>query len=303
MIVENEKQLTEFALSVMQRTPDPRLREIMTSLVSHLHSFVRDVRLTEREFQDACAIIAEMGHLTTDTHNEVVLMAGSLGVSSLVCLLNNGDMGNTETNQNLLGPFWRLHHPPTPNGASIMRSKTVGEPLFVRARFIDVKGAPIVGAEVDAWQSNADGFYENQDETQVDMNLRIALQIGQHERCHDLTRGRREGIDAQCARRHLLLRARLIGLRRGHSYGRFPGGLQGKKNPVAAKPRTMERFEDVAHVFNPPGPGLVGHGGGGTAIWSARFNQRFQNSKTNGRARWPSRFQMTCRKIYIRWLG
>jgi len=172
MIVENQKQLTEFALDVMKRTPDPRLREIMTSLITHLHGFIRDVRLTEREFQDACAIIAEMGHRTTDTHNEVVLMAGSLGVSSLVCLLNNGDKGNTETNQNLLGPFWRLNHPITPNGASIMRSKTVGEPLFARARFLDVQGAPIVGAEVDVWQSNAEGFYENQDETQVDMNLR-----------------------------------------------------------------------------------------------------------------------------------
>ena len=148
MIVENQKQLTEFALDVMKRTPDPRLREIMTSLITHLHGFIRDVRLTEREFQDACAIIAEMGHHTTDTHNEVVLMAGSLGVSSLVCLLNNGDKGNTETNQNLLGPFWRLNQPVTPNGASIMRSKTVGEPLFARAKFMDVQGKPIVGAEV-----------------------------------------------------------------------------------------------------------------------------------------------------------
>jgi len=172
MIVENEKQLTEFALSVMQRTPDPRLREIMTALIKHLHGFVREVRLTEREFQDACAIIAEMGHRTNDTHNEVVLMAGSLGVSSLVCLLNNGDNGNTETNQNLLGPFWRFHHPRSENGASILRSDTVGEPLFVRARFSDVAGAPLVGAEVDIWQSNSEGFYENQDPAQAPFNLR-----------------------------------------------------------------------------------------------------------------------------------
>ena len=172
MIVENEKQLTEFALSVMQRTPDARMREIMTSLVTHLHGFVRDVRLTEREFQDACAIIAEMGHLTTDTHNEVVLMAGSLGVSSLVCLLNNGDQGATETNQNLLGPFWRLHHPRSNNGDSILRSDTVGEPLFVRSRFTTIDGAPIQGAEVDIWQSNSEGFYENQDPEQAPFNLR-----------------------------------------------------------------------------------------------------------------------------------
>jgi len=172
MIVENEKQLTEFALSVMQRTPDPRLREIMTSLIKHLHGFVREVRLSEREFQDACAIIAEMGHLTNDTHNEVVLMAGSVGVSSLVCLLNNGDNGNTETNQNLLGPFWRLNHPRSENGASILRSDTEGEPLFVRACFTDIEGKPLVGAEVDIWQSNSEGFYENQDPAQAPFNLR-----------------------------------------------------------------------------------------------------------------------------------
>ena len=172
MIVQNQKQLTEFALDVMKRTPDARLRQITESLITHLHGFIRDVRLTEREFQDACAIIAEMGHLTNDTHNEVVLMAGSLGVSSLVCLLNNGDNGNTETNQNLLGPFWRLHHPKSENGSSIVRSDTSGEPLFVRSRFTDVEGKPLAGVEVDAWQSNADGLSENQDETQVDMNLR-----------------------------------------------------------------------------------------------------------------------------------
>lgn len=172
MIVENQQQLTEFALEVMGRTPDPRLRELTTSLVRHLHAFVRETRLTEKEFRDACAIIAEMGHLTDDKHNEVVLMAGSLGVSSLVCLLNNGDNGNTETNQNLLGPFWRLNSPRTKNGDTIIGSPTPGIPMFVRATFTDTAGKPLEGAEVDVWQSNFEGLYENQDETQVDMNLR-----------------------------------------------------------------------------------------------------------------------------------
>jgi catechol 1,2-dioxygenase len=172
MIIENQLQLTQAVLDVMERTPDPRLREIMVSLIKHLHGFIREVRLTEPEFRDACAVIAEMGQLTNDTHNEVVLMAGSLGVSSLVCLLNNGDRGNTETNQNLLGPFWRLNSPPTANGASIIRSPTPGVPLFVKARLVDVEDRPIVGAEVDVWQSNSEGLYENQDEAQADMNLR-----------------------------------------------------------------------------------------------------------------------------------
>src|ERR1700693_1827736 len=95
----------------MERTTAPRFRQILVSLVRHLHGFVREVRLTEAEFQEAIAILNEMGKLTSDTHNEVSLMAGSLGVSSLVCLLNNGDNGATATSQSLLGSFWRLNSP------------------------------------------------------------------------------------------------------------------------------------------------------------------------------------------------
>src|SRR5687768_7338011 len=101
MIVQRQEQLTDVVVQVMERTADPRLREIMVSLVRHLHGFVREVRLTEADFQAATAILNEMGKLTSDTHNEPVLMAGSLGVSSLVCLLNNGDNGQTETSQSL----------------------------------------------------------------------------------------------------------------------------------------------------------------------------------------------------------
>jgi catechol 1,2-dioxygenase len=151
MIVENQKQLTEFALDVMKRTPDPRLREIMTSLITHLHAFVRETRLTEREFQDGCALIAEMSHRTNDLHNEVVLMAGSLGVSSLI---------------------WRLNSPKIENGGTINPKGTPGTAMFVKARFIDTAGKPIEGAEVDVWQADDDGFYENQLDREFDMNLR-----------------------------------------------------------------------------------------------------------------------------------
>src|SRR5260370_18741284 len=143
MIIERQQDVTGAATSVMERTSDPRLREIMLSLVKHLHGFVRDVGLTEAEFRDAAAILAELGKLSTDTHNEVILMSGSLGVSSLVCLLNNGDQGNTETSQSLLGPFWRLHSPKVDNGGSIIRSETPGAPLFVTARVVDQAGDPL----------------------------------------------------------------------------------------------------------------------------------------------------------------
>ena len=172
MVIEREQDVTVAALAAMERTSDPRLREIMVSLVKHLHGFVRDVRLTEAEFRDACAILIELGKLSSDTHNEAVLMAGSLGVSSLVCLLNNGNQGNAETDQSLLGPFWRLNSPRVENGGSIVRSETPGPALFVNGRVVDKKGHPIAGAEVDVWHASPVGFYENQDPVQVDMNLR-----------------------------------------------------------------------------------------------------------------------------------
>jgi len=172
MPIERYEDVTPEVLKVMERTRDPRLREIMVSLIKHLHGFVRETRLTEAEFRDASAIVVELGKQTTDTHNEVVLMAGSLGVSALVCLLNNGDRGQTETSQSLLGPFWRLNSPRVPNGGSIVRSDTPGTPLYVSARVQDKAGGPIVEAEVDVWHASPVGLYENQDPSQVQMNLR-----------------------------------------------------------------------------------------------------------------------------------
>lgn len=179
MTISRQQDVTPAVLAVMERTANPRLREIMLSLVQHLHGFVRDVRLTEAEFREAAAIIAELGQRTNDTHNEVVLMAGSLGVSPLVCLLNNGDGGNTETAQSLLGPFWRLNSPVTENGGSIVRSATPGPALFVHGRVVDPDGAPIAGAEVDVWHASPVGYYENQDPGQADMNLRGKLTTDQ----------------------------------------------------------------------------------------------------------------------------
>ncbi|MFZ0210660.1 MAG: dioxygenase [Roseiarcus sp.] len=172
LIIRTLDEVTLDAVAAMKGADNPRFREIMVALVTHLHAFVREVRLTEVEFREAAAILEEMGKLTSDTHNELVLMAGSLGVSSLVCLLNNGDGGATETSQSVLGPFWRLNSPQVANGGTIVRSDTPGDPLFVSARVVDRAGEPIAGAEVDVWHASPVGLYENQDAEQAEMNLR-----------------------------------------------------------------------------------------------------------------------------------
>ena len=175
MIVNNDRELTDWVLSVMAQTTDPRLREIMTALVRHLHDLVREVRLTEDEFRAATALIARMGQLTNDTHNEVVLMAGSLGVSPLVVLLNHGTNGTADTSASMLGPFWRMHAPRVENGGSLLRSPTPGPPFRFTGDVRDQQGQPIAGAEVDVWQSSTTGLYEQQDPEQADMNLRGTL--------------------------------------------------------------------------------------------------------------------------------
>lgn len=177
MIVNDPTQLTAHVRAEMARAPEPRQRELLMALVRHLHAFASEVRLTEAEFQHACALVARLGALTTPAHNEVVLCAGSLGLSSLVCLLNNGAPGREDgargpTTANLLGPFWRDDSPATPNGGSIVRSPTDGVPVFVTAHVEDAAGTRIESAEVDVWHASADGFYENQDPRQADMNLR-----------------------------------------------------------------------------------------------------------------------------------
>jgi catechol 1,2-dioxygenase len=172
MIIRKQEDVTPAVLEAYQKIEDPRLREIVQILVKHLHGFIREAKLREDEFQKACDFIARLGQRTNATHNEVVLMSGSLGVSSLVCLLNNGNMGQTETTYNLLGPFWRMNSPKTESGGTIIRSPTPGPAIFVDCWFKDQKGNPIEGALVDIWHSSPEGFYEQQDPKQADMNLR-----------------------------------------------------------------------------------------------------------------------------------
>lgn len=172
MIIENPDDVTRAVIGEMHRTPDPRTRVLLEALVRHLHAFVRETRLTEREFQQAIALLNAIGQRTTPSHNEAMLIAGALGVSNLVALTNNGAGGARPTQANNLGPFWRDGSPPIENGASLLRSVVAGEPLFFSGRVADEAERPIAGVEVDVWHSAPSGLYENQDATQAEMNLR-----------------------------------------------------------------------------------------------------------------------------------
>ena len=172
MIIENLEQVTQAVLDEMKRTPDARTKEILESMVRHLHAFVREVGLTEKEFEKAINYVASFGQLTTESHNEVRLRAGSLGVSTQVCLVNNGTNAATESSANLLGPFWRPDSPRTENGGTLLRSFTLGPTLFFKGWVRDQEGNTVAGAEVDVWHASPVGLYESQDPEQPGMNLR-----------------------------------------------------------------------------------------------------------------------------------
>lgn len=168
MIIESQDDVTRAVLGEMHRTPDARTKEILSAFVKHLHAFLREVKLTEKEFQEAIGQINAIGRHTTPSHNEAMLLAGALGVSNLVCLLNN----TLPTQANNLGPFWREGAPRLANGASLLQSPTPGTPLVFKGLVLDQNRNPVPGAEVDVWHSSTVGLYENQDPSQAEMNLR-----------------------------------------------------------------------------------------------------------------------------------
>src|SRR5688572_930616 len=172
MIIETQDDVTKAVLHEMHRTPDARTKEVLSALVRHLHQFVKEVRLTEQEFQEAIGFINAIGQKTTPSHNEAMLIAGALGASNLVCLINNGEKGMRPTQANNLGPFFREGAPHLEDGASLLRSPTPGPQLSFKGFVQDLAGRPIAGAVVDVWHSSPVGLYENQDRNQAEMNLR-----------------------------------------------------------------------------------------------------------------------------------
>jgi protocatechuate 3,4-dioxygenase beta subunit len=171
-IIEKLEDVTPNVLRAMSGADSARLRTVMEAFVRYMHGFAREVNLTEAEYDLGIDFLNRIGQATHDSHNEGILFADAIGFSTLVCLLNNGNAGATETAAALLGPFWRANSPRTANGGSIVRSPTPGPELFVSCEVVDVAGKPIAGADVDVWQSSPVGLYENQDDTQADMNLR-----------------------------------------------------------------------------------------------------------------------------------
>jgi len=156
----NENTITEAVLERFGDTPDPRLRQIMQSLVRHLHDFVRDVELTFDEWAFAIDFLTRTGQMCDDKRQEFILLSDTLGVSMLVDAINHRmPEGTTETT--VLGPFYVQNPPEFPAGADISDGAS-GEPLYFQGKVTAPDGTPLKSAWVDVWQSDDDGYYDVQ---------------------------------------------------------------------------------------------------------------------------------------------
>jgi len=158
----NEHTITDAVVESFD-AEDPRLQEILTSLVRHLHAFIREVEPTEEEWLKGILFLTAVGHITDDVRQEYILLSDTLGVSILVDAINHRVTdGSTETT--VLGPFHTDRAKPMPHGSQIASDDVFadGDPTVVRGRVTDDQGNPIAGAKVDVWQASSDGFYDVQ---------------------------------------------------------------------------------------------------------------------------------------------
>lgn len=164
------EEITERVLARFESTPDPRLREIMQALVTHLHGFVTDTGLTESEWAEAIAVLTATGDITDDKRQEFILWSDTLGVSMLVdALAHPAPTGATEST--VLGPFYVPGSPLREYGADISEQEA-GTPAWVHGRVLDLDGNPIAGAELDVWQNGDNQLYAVQDAEAPDDHLR-----------------------------------------------------------------------------------------------------------------------------------
>ena len=150
---------------------DPRLREVMGTVVKHLHAAVKEIEPTHEEWLAAIKFLTRVGQMCTDWRQEYILLSDILGVSMLVDSINHR-RPNGATENTILGPFYVPEAPRYAPGTNICLDGK-GEPLVVRGRVLDTNRQPVKGALVDVWQTNDDGFYDVQQKgIQPDWNLR-----------------------------------------------------------------------------------------------------------------------------------
>jgi hydroxyquinol 1,2-dioxygenase len=155
-----EQALTDEVLASFETSPSPRFREIMQSLVRHLHGFAREVRLTQEEWEAGVAFLARAGHITDDRRQEFILLSDVLGLSMQVVGINAPACAGA-TESTVFGPFFVDDAPQIELGGDIARGAK-GTPCYVHGQVRSTDGTPLPDARIDTWEADEDGLYDTQ---------------------------------------------------------------------------------------------------------------------------------------------
>src|SRR6478735_1706617 len=168
-----EDTLTDAVVARLKATKNPRLKEIMTSLVRHLHAFAKDVQLTEEEWFEGIKFLTAVGQKCDGKRQEFILLSDVLGLSMMTVAINHKtDPGATEAT--VLGPFFAHGAKEFGYGGDLREGATMkGEDVWVSGKVTSVDGKPIPGAVLDIWQAKADGIYDLQTEGEFELRGRV----------------------------------------------------------------------------------------------------------------------------------
>lgn len=156
----DEHTITQAVLERFSNTPDPRLKEIIFSLVQHLHDFARETRLTEEEWFEGIKFLTRAGHMTDDKRQEFILLSDTLGLSMLTVAMNNAKPAGC-TEATVVGPFHVENAPHYKLGDDVGNG-AIGAPCFVKGTIKGLGGEPVAGAHIEVWQSDEEGMYDVQ---------------------------------------------------------------------------------------------------------------------------------------------
>lgn len=156
----NEDTITQAVIERFSKTPDPRLKEILTSLIQHLHAFARETQLTEAEWFQGIDFLTRTGHMCDDKRQEFILLSDTLGLSMLTVAMNNKKPAGC-TEATVFGPFYVADAPKYQNGDDVANGAS-GKPCVVRGTVRGLDGQPVPNASIEVWQADADGNYDVQ---------------------------------------------------------------------------------------------------------------------------------------------
>jgi protocatechuate 3,4-dioxygenase beta subunit len=175
---KTEEDITNEVVQRFERTCDPRLREILRSLITHLHAVVREVELTEAEWLQAIEFLTATGHMCTGNRQEFILLSDSLGVSILVDLIaHRKPAGATEST--VIGPFFRDGARELPSGGNMAEADPDGEPVIICGSVTGLDGATIANAVLDVWQTSSKGVYDSQMGNGDELHMRAKYRTDQ----------------------------------------------------------------------------------------------------------------------------